>query len=658
MKEGEDPRLECVSVLSVGAVSAFGIGAEAYRAAVPGKPARVALRRDEALAAAGFLRPIAARAPADLPPTTTLGGPVFEDRATALLACAMDQVLRGLDQARPGWRGERLGIAMGTSSGGMITAERFFAARAAREQAAREQAAADAVASTLAEGDRAAASAVAASIPDDLARFARGATYFAPMDDVLGAAGLAHVPRRTLILAACAASTIAIGFGLRWLDRGACDLVIAGGFDGLSVFVAAGFEALRATTATTPRPFRKGRDGMGLGEGAGLVALVRRGDQRGVRAHVFVTGFGASTDAVHITAPDATGGGLARAAVAALRDAGQITAELVSAHGTATPFNDAMEAKAIAAAVPGGPVVHPFKAQIGHTLGAAGVLETLAAADALAHQIVPAAAGDGEMDPDADVTLFARSEPRPMARALKLSAAFGGANAAVVLSVAGDRPRPARPRRRVLVAAGAHVTEADLARLSESTGVPRDRLARLDALCRLGLAAASALAARVGKETLAGAGIVAGHGLATLDTNELFDAKKRARGPAGVEPRAFPATSPNAVAGECAIVFKLTGPSFATGAGLDGGTEALLGAAELIAAGDADRMVVVAADDAGPAARDLLAAAGLEARPLARGAVALLLTTDGPGAPIDLDAAPHHDAGPIGHLALLPRIPA
>jgi 3-oxoacyl-[acyl-carrier-protein] synthase-1/3-oxoacyl-[acyl-carrier-protein] synthase II len=208
------------------------------------------------------------------------------------------------------------------------------------------------------------------------------------------------------------------------------------------------------------------------------------------------------------------------------------------------------------------------------------------------------------------------------------------------------------------VTAGAHVTDADLVRLSEATSVPRDRLARLDALCRLGLSAVAALAARAGRDALAGAGIVAGHGLATIDTNDLFDAKKRARGPTCVEPRAFPATSPNAIAGECAIVFHLTGPSFATGAGLDGATEALLGAAELVAASDADRMIVVTADDAGPAARDLLAACGLDARPFARGAVALLLASSGPGAPIDLDATPHHDAGPIGHLALLPWLPA
>jgi len=476
------------------------------------------------------------------------------------------------------------------------------------------------------------------------------------------------VQRRTLILAACAASTIAIGLGLRWLDRGACDLVIAGGFDAVSVFVAAGFEALRATTATAPRPFRKARDGMCLGEGAGLVALVRRGEERAARAHpplgdaaptlhMFVTGFGAATDAVHITAPDPTGGGLTRAARAALHDAGPSTIGLVSAHATATPYNDAMEAKAIDAAAPGRPVVHPFKAQIGHTLGAAGVLEALAAADALSRGLAPAAAGEGDLDPEADVTLLPRSEPRALTHALKLSAAFGGANAALVLATNGDALRPARARRSVIVAASAHVTDFDLVALAEQTGVARDRLARLDTLCRLGVTAVATLAARVGREALVGAGVVAGHGLATLDTNELFDAKKRARGPTGVEPRAFPATSPNAIAGECAILYKLTGPSFATGAGLDGATEAVLGAAELIAAGDIDRMVIVAADDAGPAARDLLAATRASDRPFARGAVALLLRAATPDDPVashvDLDAFPAHDRGPIGHLALL-----
>jgi 3-oxoacyl-[acyl-carrier-protein] synthase-1/3-oxoacyl-[acyl-carrier-protein] synthase II len=166
----------------------------------------------------------------------------------------------------------------------------------------------------------------------------------------------------------------------------------------------------------------------------------------------------------------------------------------------------------------------------------------------------------------------------------------------------------------------------------------------------------AALAAVVGREALRGAGVVAGHALATIDTNDLFDARRRARGARSVEPRLFPATSPNAVAGECAIAYKLTGPSFAVSAGLGGALEALRAAAELVAASDAERMVVVAADDAGPVARDVLRLVGARGRPLTRGAVAVLLQASdaGPGRlrEVDLDVPVDHE-GPIGHLALL-----
>ena len=148
---------------------------------------------------------------------------------------------------------------------------------------------------------------------------------------------------------------------------------------------------------------------------------------------------------------------------------------------------------------------------------------------------------------------------------------------------------------------------------------------------------------------------MAGHGLATLDTNALFDARKRERGARAVEPRLFPATSPNAIGGECAIVFGMTGPSFAVGAGLGGAMEALARGVELCAAADAERVVVIAADDLGPASRDLLRDAGWADRPAARGAVALLLEPARGESErvVDLDVPADHDRGPVGHLALL-----
>lgn len=603
-------------VIAMGAVSGLGRGISAFDAGPAAEPAPTAIRDDAALAEAGLKRARASRA--------TATPQVTDDRATDLLLDALAQTTSELDRVRRGWRKERIGVCIGTSSGGMISAERFFA--------------------DLDGGGE--------------VRDAAAATYFAPF-----AAGLAFLEitpvKQSQIVAACASSTIAIGLGMRWLARDACDIVLAGGYDGVGLFVAAGFEALRATSASMPKPFRLERDGMLLGEGAGVVALTR--DEK-TPAHFFITGFGASADAVHITAPDREGGGLVRAGRAALTDAAcdPRRIDLVSAHGTSTPYNDAAEAKAVAALFGtrrDAPVVHPFKAQIGHTLGAAGVLELLSAARALERQVAPACFGEGELDPDASVRLLERAEPRELDAALKLSAAFGGVTAALVVE-RDAAPRPRAPVRNVFFREQAAVADVDRAALAEATGIPREKIARIDELGQLALAAVAALAAKIGPSALVGAGVVGGYGLATLDTNAKFYQRLLKKGPRWVDPRLFPATSPNAGAGHCAIAYGLTGPCFAVNGGLAGSVEALLAAAELIASGDVDRMVVVSADDDGPAAQAWLASMheGMaERRSHARGAAAVLLTAedDGSAAPVDLDAITPHDEGPTGHLALV-----
>jgi 3-oxoacyl-[acyl-carrier-protein] synthase-1/3-oxoacyl-[acyl-carrier-protein] synthase II len=607
-------------VVAAAGVSALGGGRQAWAVGPEGAPAAVAIGRDAALVEAGLTRPQMARVPADV------GLPPSSDRAVELLEGALAELATALDDALPGWRQRRVGVCLGTSSGGMLEAERWFAARA--EGHGRDP------------------------------ELARRATYFAPFERCLPRLALERPTKCCQVLAACASSTIAIGLGMRWLDRGACDLVVAGGYDAISTFVAAGFEALRATSAGQPQPFRQERDGMVLGEGAALVALAPSSPP-GRAPLIHIAGFGASCDAVHITAPDRQGGGLVRAGGAALREARLegASVDLVSVHGTSTPFNDAMESKAIARLCrPSDPVVHPFKAQIGHTLGAAGVLESLAAIDALNRGIAPAAAGSAPRDPEAPALLLERNEARAMQHALKLSAAFGGVTAALCLT-REPRERVGRRPRAVKLSAHAAVDDVDRVELSAKTGVPRDRLARIDDLGQLGVAAVAALVDGCGRAALDGAGVVAGQALATLDTNERYNRRLLDKGPRWVDRRLFPATSPNAGAGHVAIVFGLDGPCFAVGAGLGGALEALAAAAELIAAGDAERMVVVAADDAGPAARAWveLCAPG---RPLQRGAVALLLEAQLAGAgegerAVDPDVPIDHHHGPIGHRALL-----
>jgi 3-oxoacyl-(acyl-carrier-protein) synthase len=599
-----------VAIVAWGAISGTGAGTAAAGAGDLGERARVAIARDEELARAGLARPFAARASAGR-----------EDRATAMLENALVACLADLDHVRPAWRGERIGLMLGTSSGGMRAAEQAFDA--------------------IAQGGR---------IAD-----VEAPTYFGPMARAVRRVGRPFDPA-ILVLGACASATLAIGLAVRWLDRGSCDVVLAGGFDEVTVFVAAGFEALRAVTASPPpRPFRRDRDGMSMGEGAAVLALARPG---AAASRGLIVGFGAASDAVHLTAPDREGGGLSRAAAAALDDAGGPCVDLVSAHGTATPFNDAAEWRAIARALgperAGEVVVHPLKAQIGHALGAAGALELLAAADAIERGVLPAAAGEGLLDPDAPARLLDRAVAGAPRTALKLSSAFGGANAALV--VGAGPGRPAGPRRSAYVHQAVHVDrELPVDELAMIARTAVDRLLRADALVRLALAAVARLEATCAP--LAGAGVVVGSALATLETNALFAARIRERGALAAEPRRFPFTSPNAVAGQCSIAFGLTGPSFSVGGGMHAGLEALAAAAVLIEGGDVDRMVVVSVDDVGPATRALAGDA------LDGGAVAVMLDArGGDGARARIGAielrrgerASRHGAG--GHRALLPLV--
>jgi len=548
--------------------------------------------------------------------------PAAADRETALLCAALQDAVEPLAPLLAREPGLRLGAAIGTSSGAMNGAEAFFEARHT------------------------------GSTVD--AQLAQRATYFSPFDRALEQLGI-PLHKRLQVVAACASSTIAIGVAMRWLERGAVDVVVAGGYDAISVFVAAGFDALRATSAGMPAPFRAQRDGMCLGEGAGIVALMRRAPE-GLREHFRISGFGASTDAVHITAPDRAGGGLIRAGQRALHDAGVPgdAIGLVSAHGTATRFNDAMEAKAIAELCATDPVVHPFKAEIGHTLGAAGVLELLALGDAVERSMLPPAGGEGTLDPAASVRLLEVAEPGELRAGLKLSAAFGGVTAALIVEPTSSALRASETasNRTATVVAHCAISEVDATLLAERIGMEPHRLARIDDLGQLGLAALAELAQQIGRDCLEGAGVIAGYALATLDTNERYNQRRIQKGARWVDPRRFPATSPNAGAGQCGIAFDLKGPNFAVCSGLAGPLEALAVAAELINSGDADRIVVIGADDGGPAARAWIDAVCPQRR-FARGAVAALLEVGGRGAEVDPDLPIDHQHGPVGHLALL-----
>ncbi len=249
------------------------------------------------------------------------------------------------------------------------------------------------------------------------------------------------------ISSACAAATLAIGAALDAIRAGEVDLALAGGADGLCRLTYSGFNALRAVDESPCRPFRPDRQGLSLGEGAGLVVLEseEHARRRGATILLELAGAGASCDAHHMTAPHPEGLGAARAIKAALDDA-DLSADdvdLVNAHGTGTPLNDASEWEALRAVFGERAAVIPLtstKSLVGHLLGACGAIEAVATILCLTgrwQHAMPARGDDASIGPDA---VLAAPRTLPRARiALTTNFAFGGANAALLFRSLEDR---------------------------------------------------------------------------------------------------------------------------------------------------------------------------------------------------------------------------
>ena len=248
---------------------------------------------------------------------------------------------------------------------------------------------------------------------------------------------------------ACASSSHAIGEAFRNIKYGICDRAIAGGAE--SLFNAGpikAWEALR--TLATPdvedissscKPFSMNRSGFVLGEGAAALVLesLESAQKRGARILGEIVGYGASTDALHITKPDSVG--QAKAIKAALLEA-QVNSDqiaYINAHGTATQVGDVAETNSIKSAfglnAAKEVAISSTKAIHGHTLGAAGALELAITLQALANNIAPGTAFLKIADPECDLNyLPLKSIEKPMSFAMSNSFAFGGSNASIVIA--------------------------------------------------------------------------------------------------------------------------------------------------------------------------------------------------------------------------------
>ncbi|MCM0582381.1 beta-ketoacyl-ACP synthase II [Weissella diestrammenae] len=247
------------------------------------------------------------------------------------------------------------------------------------------------------------------------------------------------------ISTACASATNAIGESYLRIKHGLNDMMITGGTEGtINEIGIAGFAALTAlSTATDPlqasTPFDVNRHGFVMGEGAGVLILesLAHATARGAKIIAEVVGYGANSDAYHLTSPTPDGSGPAGAMQLAIDDAQLEPADIdyVNAHGTATGANDAAEAKALALTFgPRGVLTSSTKGMTGHLLGAAGAIEAIAAIGAFEKHYLPENVGLTNQDPDTMDALLVDAENKQVDPKYVLSAnyGFGGHNAAII----------------------------------------------------------------------------------------------------------------------------------------------------------------------------------------------------------------------------------
>ena len=250
------------------------------------------------------------------------------------------------------------------------------------------------------------------------------------------------------MVTACSTATNAIGDAMRFIQYGDADVMIAGGTESATTILGVGgFCALKALSKNNDnpegasRPFDLNRDGFVMAEGAGVAILesLEHAKARGAKILAEVAGYGRTSDAFHITAPESTGSGAARAMDQAIKEAGLTPKDIsyINAHGTSTNLNDKVETLAIkttfgdyAYKVP----ISSTKSMTGHLLGAAGGIEFAACICAIRDGIVPPTINLETPDPDCDLD-YVPNEARkvPVKVAISNSLGFGGHNATILV---------------------------------------------------------------------------------------------------------------------------------------------------------------------------------------------------------------------------------
>lgn len=301
----------------------------------------------------------------------------------------------------------RFGVAIGSSTGGMLETEAYYESFHAGRP--------------LSPHRRTLLSATVGASADLVA-------------SMVGAQG-----RRLAPSTACSSSALAIAMGKIWIESGAADIVVAGGTDALCRMTFSGFQSLRAMSPEPCRPFDRNRQGLSLGEGAGIVILESEShaEKRGAQPLARLAGAGMSCDAAHPTAPHPESRGAIAALSGALENAALKPADIdyINAHGTGTPQNDAAEARAIRQILgeTNDCPVSSTKGVCGHLLGAAGSVEAILSIRAMIEGFLPPQVGLLDPDPACPLSFVREPLPASLETVVSNSYGFGGNNVSLAL---------------------------------------------------------------------------------------------------------------------------------------------------------------------------------------------------------------------------------
>jgi 3-oxoacyl-(acyl-carrier-protein) synthase len=261
------------------------------------------------------------------------------------------------------------------------------------------------------------------------------------------------------ITTACSSGALAIATAAEMILAGEADVMLAGGADSLSRMTWGGFHSLLLVDSAGCRPFDAKRAGTSLGEGAAILVLESEefARRRGAKILARLTGWGASCDAHHTTAPHPEGEGAVAAMQSALNRAGLKSSDInyINAHGTGTRDNDLVESKALKAVF--GERVPPFSSTkhfFGHALAASGAIEAVVCVEALRHQEIPPNSGFLESDPAIGLEPVTKFQHAPLTHVMSNSFGFGGSNAVLIFSKPETIPLTRAPESKPMVVTG------------------------------------------------------------------------------------------------------------------------------------------------------------------------------------------------------------